>query len=99
MQRRANQGPARLGVNHTEKTKKLIAKKATGFKHSPETLKLMSEQRKGRVPWNKGIKASDESKRKISKALTGRKHSKSAIDNMRKAQQERRAKEKSPTYC
>ena len=46
----------------------------SGKKHTPETLLLMSESRKGKGTWNKGIKCSEETKEKIRKKVSGKNH-------------------------
>lgn len=61
---------------HNDESRRKLAEKATGRKHTPETLKKMSDSHLGQSPGNKGItgvvKASDETKAKQSAALKGR---------------------------
>ena len=71
-----------------EETKKKISKNISGEKHpnwnkpspmrgkkhSEETLKKMSENRKGKPAWNKGKKWSKETKEKISEKIKGKNH-------------------------
>jgi hypothetical protein len=64
-----------------------------GFKHSDESRKLMSDQRKGRTPWNKGLtgldsarkgcKLSDETRKLLSEANLGKKQSLETIEKRR----------------
>ena len=61
-----------------ENTRQKLRVFRIGRKHSDETKRKMSEQRKGRIAWNKGKKmtpCSEERKRKISLAKIGYKHS------------------------
>lgn len=44
----------------------------TGFCHSDETKKKISEAHKGKLPWNKGVPQSEEVKNKLRKSLKGR---------------------------
>jgi len=46
----------------------------SGKKHSPETLRKMSENRKGKEAWNKGKKWSEQTKEKISNSIKGENH-------------------------
>ncbi len=62
----------------SEKTRQKLSIFRTGKIHTEETKRRMSEQRKGRIPWNKGKTgykskpASEERKIKISLALKGK---------------------------
>ena len=67
-------GETTRGYKHTDKTKQLLREMKLGSKHSNETKKKMSEDRKGRIPWNVGIPVTEEVKQKISKKLSGENH-------------------------
>lgn len=56
----------------SDETKAKMSKSRIGIKYSPETLKRMSESKKGRIPWNKGKKSSEETKKKISESKKGK---------------------------
>ena len=56
-----------LGYKHPEESKKNHSKAKLGFKHSEESRKSMSDNMKGRVPWNKGIPWSDITKDRMRK--------------------------------
>lgn len=61
-------GEGLRGFKHSEKTKRLLAKKATGRRHTKKSKKKMSEAQKGKF-------VSDETKRKIGISSVGRKSS------------------------
>lgn len=49
-------------------------KSVTGFHHSEEAKKKMSEMKKGKPSWNKGIPMSDETKEKQRESHIGKRH-------------------------
>jgi hypothetical protein len=55
--------------NHSLETREKIKNTLTGFKHSGETIKKMSENRKGKVSGRKGKINSEEHNRKASESL------------------------------
>ena len=50
------------------------SKSVSGFHHSDETRKKMSEMKKGKPSWNKGIPMSEETKKRQSESHIGKKH-------------------------
>lgn len=62
-----------IGMKFTEEHKRNLGNSRLGKKHSEETRKKFSEQRKGRVPWNKGLtKDNDERIKKHANARLGK---------------------------
>lgn len=61
--------------SHSEETKILMSIKATGKKHSPETLLKLSAAKKGKVGNRLGSKLSEEEKQRLRTLMTGFKHS------------------------
>ena len=68
-------GEGTSGYKHTAETKQIMK----GKKHTDETIKKMSDARKGKIPWNKGKpspckgkKHSEEFKQKRSEATKGK---------------------------
>jgi len=63
--------------------------------YSEESLKKMSESRKGKIPWNKGLtKESDERIRMISEINKGRKYSKETLKKMSEVKKGKKLSEK-----
>jgi hypothetical protein len=106
----ANVGPigAFEGKNHTEESKRAIARARTGRKWSDEYKKRMSNRLKGRFvseetrrkmsESSKGQTFSEESREKMRKAAMGRKHSpetRAKMSATRRAKHEQRNKEAS----
>lgn len=75
LRNRSDGGSGPGGIIRSEEFKKRMTGPGNHFygkTHSLKTKKLLSEQRKGRIPWNKGIAHKQETKDKISKAHKGK---------------------------
>jgi group I intron endonuclease len=70
-----NHDGAMLGKHHSEETKKKMSKSRIGKKHpsyiSEDYRKKLSDNWKGKAPWNKGLSMSDEFKKKNSEVHMG----------------------------
>lgn len=52
---RLKNNPGMSGKTHSQETKDKMREKALGRKHTADSKEKMSQNMKGRVPWNKGI--------------------------------------------
>ena len=70
----------------------------SGFKHSEETKKKISENQKGRTSPNKGKKFSEEHKRKLSEAKKGKSTKAIFTDEVKEILRQQKIGDKNPMY-
>lgn len=61
----------------------------SGYKHSEESKKKMSDSRRGNDTWNKGLKMSEEYCRNVGKSSLGRTHSEKTKSKMSESRKEK----------
>ena len=58
---------------------------ASGWKHSEESKRKISQSHKGKIPWNKGVKLTEETRKKMSESGKNRVFSEKHRENLSKS--------------